>query len=79
MASRNITLSISEDLIRRAKVLAAQRSTSVSALVSELLEQLSGATPDYAEQWAAEELRMREGIGLRVGAVGWSRAELHQR
>ncbi len=79
MATRNITLSLSDDLIRRAKVLAAQRETSVSALVGELLEQLVGTTPDYAEEWAAEERLMQEGVGLRVGELTWTRDELHER
>lgn len=79
MVTRNITLSLSDDLIRRAKVLAAQRDTSVSALVGELLEQLAGSTPDYAEEWAAEERLMQDGLGLRVGDITWTRDELHAR
>lgn len=79
MTTRNITLSLSDDLIRRAKVLAAQRETSVSALVGELLEQLAGTTPDYAEDWAAEERLMRDGVGLRIGELTWTRDELHER
>jgi hypothetical protein len=68
-----------EELIRRAKVLAAQRDTSVSALVAELLEQLVGEVPDYDEAWAAEEALMADGIGTRVGEITWSRDELHER
>lgn len=79
MATRNITLSLSDDLIRRAKVLAAQRDSSVSALVSELLEQLAGASADYAQEWAAEERLMRDGVGLRIGERDWTRDELHSR
>lgn len=79
MPVRNITLSLSDDLIRRAKVLAAQRDTSVSALVSELLGGLVGGSRDYAAEWAAEEQLMSEGIGLRVGEITWSRDELHAR
>lgn len=79
MATKNITLSMPEDLVRRAKVLAAQRDTSVSALVSEILEQLVGESPDYATAWEAEESLMDEGVGLRVGEVTWTREELHTR
>lgn len=79
MASRNITLSIPEELVRRAKVIAAQRDTSVSALVSELLAQLTGSTSDFADAWRAEEELMDAGIGLRVGDVIWTRDELHER
>ncbi len=77
MPSRNITLSLPDDLIRQAKVLAAQRETSISALVGELLAQLLG-TDDYDSAWAREEAVMAEGA-LRIGALGWDRNELHER
>lgn len=79
MSTRNITLSLSDDLIRRAKVLAAQRDTSVSEVVRELLEQATGSPEPYAVEWAEEERRMREGIGMRIGEISWSRADVHQR
>jgi hypothetical protein len=37
---RNLTLQLDEDLIRRAKVLAARRGTSVSGLVAHQLREL---------------------------------------
>lgn len=79
MSTRNITLSLPDDLIRRAKVLAAERDTSVSALVAELLQQLAGASGDYAVDWAAEERLMSDGVGLRVGEVTWTRDDVHRR
>ena len=65
MATRNITLSLPEDLVRRAKVLAAQRDTSVSALVGELLSQLAGTTPDFDLAWAEEEVLMEKASASR--------------
>lgn len=79
MASRNITLSIPEEIVRKAKVLAAQRDTSVSALVTELLEHLTGDPVSYDEAWADEERLMAAGIGMRVGTIDWDRAALHDR
>jgi predicted transcriptional regulator len=79
MATRNVTLSLPEDLVRRAKVLAAQRDTSVSALTAEALTQLVGGLPDYAAAWGEEERLMEQGIGLRVGEISWSRDDLHSR
>lgn len=79
MPTRNITLSMPEEVIRRAKALAAERDTSVSALVGELLASLTGLTEDYDAAWEREEAAMREGIGLRVGDVTWSRNDLHVR
>jgi hypothetical protein len=79
MSTRNLTLSMAEDLVRRAKVLAAQRDTSLSGLVAQLLEQALGDSRSDDEV-AAEELRlMREGAGYRVGDATWSRDSLHER
>ncbi|CAN5642362.1 hypothetical protein BH24ACT15_BH24ACT15_23100 [soil metagenome] len=69
---------MSDELIRQAKVLAAQRDTSVSALVGELLQQVVGQVEDYGTAWAQEERFMESGA-LRVGAISWSREDLHER
>lgn len=79
MATRNITLSMPDELVRRAKILAAQRDTSVSGLVARLLEQLVGDVRDYDDVAAHERRLMQEGIGLRVGDITWSRDEVHER
>lgn len=78
MFTRNITLSLPDDLVRRAKVLAAQQDTSVSALVADFLRQVTEGN-DYDSTWAEEERLMAEGVGLKVGAINWSRDELHER
>lgn len=79
MSSRNITLTLPEEVVRRAKVLAAERDTSVSALVGELLMQATGSSAPFDLAWAREVVRMEQGIGLSVGEVTWSRDELHER
>lgn len=79
MASKNITLSMPEELVRRAKVLAAQRDMSVSSLVARVLEQLVGDVRDYDDVWEGERRLMSDGLGLRVGPITWSRDEMHER
>ena len=78
MPSRNVTLSLPDDLVRRAKVLAAERDTSMSALVGELLTQTLESGDSYDEMWREEEAFMARGR-LRVGGPLASRDELHQR
>ncbi len=78
MASRNVTLSLPEDLVRRARVLAAERDTSMSALVGELLSRTLGADESYEEAWNREEAFMTQGR-LRIGDRPASRDELHRR
>jgi hypothetical protein len=79
VTTKNITLSMPEELVRRAKVLAAQRDMSVSSLVARLLEQLVGDVRDYDEAWELERRKMSAGIGLELGPTTWSRDELHER
>jgi hypothetical protein len=79
MGTRNITLSMPEELVRQAKVAAAQRDMSVSALVARLLEQLLGEARNDEEVWAEERRLMDEGIGMQVGDVAWTRDDLHER
>lgn len=80
MPTRNLTLSLPDELVRKAKVLAAQRDTSVSTLVGELLtRELDGdKDDDYEAAWAAEVVAMKAGL-LRVGPITWTRDDLHDR
>jgi predicted DNA-binding protein len=79
MVTKNITLSMPAELVRRAKVLAAQRDMSVSSLVARLLEQLVGEVRDYDEAWELERRMMNAGLGLQVGPITWSRDDVHER
>jgi len=77
MARRNLTLQLDEDVIRRAKVLAAKRGTSVSGLVARELEHL------VAEDARYEEARQRASAIMASsaprGGRTWRREELHDR
>jgi predicted transcriptional regulator len=77
-AKQNITISISPETSRKAKILAARRSTSVSGLLAEQIEPLVGAE----EAWERAERNalalLEEGLSLG-GRVTASRDELHER
>lgn len=79
MTTASITLKLPDDLVRRARILAAEQGTSVSALVADLLRQVTDVGADYDALWAAEERLMAEGSRLEVGEVTWSRTELLER
>jgi hypothetical protein len=77
MARRNLTLQLDEDVIRRAKVLAAKRGTSVSGLVARELEELVAKDARYEEAWRrATEIMTRS---APHGGRTWRRDELHER
>jgi Family of unknown function (DUF6364) len=76
--SRNLTLTIDEELIRAARKVALDRNTSVNNLVRGFLETL---VAESGEQRAAmiqiEEVFKRK--PFVVGKKNWTRAELHER
>ncbi len=78
-STRNLTVAVPADLLRRARVLAATRGTSVSRLVTQFLEQLTSDSDDYDEHWEAERALMAEGLPMRVGEVTWARGDVHDR
>lgn len=47
MSSQNLTLKLPVDTIRKAKVVAAERGTSISALVAQKIEELVGEDAEY--------------------------------
>jgi hypothetical protein len=77
MARRNLTLQLDEDVIRHAKVLAAKRGTSLSALVARELEELVAQDARYEEAWRrASEIMARS---TPHGGRTWRRDQLHER
>lgn len=77
-SKQNITLSLDQSVLRKAKVLAARRETSVSGLLTQQIEALVGADEAY-ERAQREALQLLE-KGFRLGGTGMvSRDELHER
>ena len=66
---KNITVSVDDEIYRRARILAAQRDTSISALVREFLASLGEPTNDEqtrAKAWA----QLWKSIGVSNAKVG---------
>lgn len=76
--SRNLTVRLDPETIRKAKILAARRGSSVSALVRELVEDLVREDEAYETARRRALARMEEGLPLGGGPYG-SRDELHER
>jgi hypothetical protein len=79
LTSRNLTLHLPADLIRKAKVYAAERDTSVNTLVKEFLEQ----TVSGQERVRAAGARIldiaKRGPHAAVDPASIRREELHER
>lgn len=78
--TQNVTLSLPRELLKRAKRLAADRDTSVSALMAEALGRLA----DYDRRYSAARRRSlaalakARSLGTR-GRATWTRDDLHER
>jgi hypothetical protein len=74
----NITLKLDRDLLRRARVLAAEKDTSVSALLAEQLEKVVRDREEYeaAKKHALATLKQGFDLGYTPPA---SRDEMHER
>jgi Family of unknown function (DUF6364) len=75
---QNITLSLDKTLIRKSKIIAAQRETSVSKMLSDELERLIQHAEQYelAKRKALANLKKGFHFGGKITA---SREELHER
>lgn len=73
----NITLSVDEDVIGRARQRAESLGTSVNQLVRDYLEQLAGKSNE--EEDAAEFERLSRLSGGRSKGWKFNREELHER
>jgi hypothetical protein len=74
----NITLKLETDLIREARILAAEEGTSISALLATRLEQIVNERRLYNRARKRALARLREGLDLNWTPPR-SRDELHER
>ncbi len=80
MANRNITLSLPEEDLKRAKIVAVQRGTSLSQLLTRLIKELADQETGYALAKARSLALLEEGQDLGTdGEIRWNREELHER
>lgn len=75
---RNITVSVDDETYKRARVAAAERDTSLSALVKAYLEQLVSPESEF-ERLKREEREIRNQIVSFSASDRLSREELHGR
>ncbi len=75
---QNLTLSLSRETIRKARILAAKRSTSISGLLTSQMEQLANSEDEYAAAMKRATARMQKGFHLG-GSHKLDRDALHER
>jgi hypothetical protein len=77
---QNITLSIPKEVLRRVKIIAINRGTSLSGLITRIMEELSSQEEGYeaARRRHLNDLEAPPDLGTR-GVIQWGREDLHQR
>ena len=75
---KNITVSVPDDVYRNARVAAAQRDTSVSALVVAFLEQMSGRMDEFTRLGALQR-EVQAGIRQFSASDRLDRDQVHDR
>jgi hypothetical protein len=80
VANRNITLSLPEEDLQRAKIIAIQRGTSLSQLLTRMIKDLADQETGYRLAKARSLALLEEGADLGTdGRARWSRDDLHER
>jgi uncharacterized protein YdaU (DUF1376 family) len=75
---KNITVTVDDETYRRARIMAAERDTSVSALVTHFLTEWAEGESD-AERLKRDEKAIRERISSFRAADRLSREDVHSR
>ena len=75
----NLTLTIDGDLLKRARIRALERDTSVNRLVREFLEKFATRGPDREGMDAFLAITESIHAGSGPGGRSWTRDELYER
>ena len=78
--TQRVTLSVSSDVLRHARLLAARKRTTLSALVARALAEMVTDTADYEQARERNLALLEAGLDLGThGAIDTPREALHDR
>lgn len=78
--TRNVTLAIPKSILRKARILAIQRNTSLSGLLTQTLADLVARQEAYEQARQRNLALLRRGFDLGTqGQSAWTREDLHER
>jgi hypothetical protein len=77
--TRNITMAIDTDLLKKARKIAVERDTTVTGLIRNYLKNLVEQQDGSRQETAAEFERLIEDSRARIGEKRWSRDDLYER
>ena len=78
--TQNVTLAIPKNILRKAKILAVQKNTSLSGLLTQTLVDLVAHQEAYEQARQRNLALLKSGVDLGTrGQITWNRDELHER
>lgn len=78
--TQNVTLAVPKDVLRKAKILAVQKNTSLSGLLTQTLVGLVAHHEAYEQAHRRNVALLDNGFNLGTyGKITWKRDELHER
>jgi predicted metal-dependent peptidase len=76
----NVTISMDEELVRKARHMAVDRGMSLSRFIAEVVKERVASDPVREERRAHLKKLLDEGLDLGTnGQITWTRDELHER
>lgn len=78
--TQNVTLAIPKNILRKAKILAVQKNTSLSGLLTQTLVDLVSHQETYDQAREHNIVLLNSGLDLGTqGLISWKRDDLHER
>ncbi len=74
----NLTISVNDDLLKKARIRALEQGTSVNGVLREYLETYAKARP-IREDKIDDLIKLSEASRARRGKSRWNRDQLHER
>ena len=80
MKTQNVTLSIPKEILRKAKLIAVQRNTSLSGLLTQSLAEIVARQEGFKQARLRNLQTLEHGFDLGSrGKLPWKREDLHER
>ncbi|MBI2334103.1 MAG: CopG family transcriptional regulator [Chloroflexi bacterium] len=80
MKTQNITLAIDRELLKKAKLLAVRKDTSLSGLLARTLEAIVTQEEGFESARQRSLVQLARGLNLQTkGRIRWGRESLHER
>ena len=77
--TKNVTMAINEDLLKRARKIAIEKNTTLTALIRKHLESLVEQEEQNRARIVSELVELLDHSNAVIGRKTWNREDLHER